>query len=246
MCWRYVIATRSDVSNSPSEIHRLPSFVRTDPVVDPEIWDTIKDTHRPPSEKLGGGVKRQEHDSKTNIAQEDIRQLRVLEESTIFAEVIVTVLRETSLALLTANIVEHVSWPSAKLVYQTLVQCHNWGILSQVCKVNACWVAIWTMVVFDPVISRIRHKNNLALEITGGLVMMRVSNSPAVVWNHEEGMQQQAKSVVNSFGFAESAMAAFVCENPDSCHDQPGQEGAAGVGQDTQSRVTEEGNIRVC
>jgi hypothetical protein len=74
-------------------------------------------------------------------------------------------------------------------------------------------------------------------------MVLRVADAPAVKGYEEEGVHDQAHCPVEFLGFGESAVATFVCEDPDAGEDEALHCGVGGPGCESEVRVGEEWDV---
>ena len=70
-----------------------------------------------------------------------------------------------------------------------------------------------------------RDEDLVSLHVTCRLMMLAVAYLPGEIGNTESCMQDKANGIVQGFGLGESLMATFVREDPQTCHDEPLNDG---------------------
>jgi hypothetical protein len=178
------------------------------------------------------------HGSNTNVREEDQGQLVLLEEHAVLAEVEVSDLQTLgTVVFLSGQIEEQVAWPSEKLVDKIVPEGSNGGVLSQLCELDHVGLGLLTKVRLDPRLPGVGHESSVLLDITRGLVVLRVGETPRVEGNQQEGVHDQAHCIVQLLGFREGTVATFVSQNPDTGEDEPLDRGVGHPGGETEVNI---------
>jgi hypothetical protein len=183
----------------------------TNPVVNPEIWENIVQHHIPASKNLSTNNQKRNHSTNTNIREENEWQLLLLEQDRIITEIEMRVLRESLVIILARQIRKQMSWPSKKLMLDAIPERNQRSILSQMAQFNALMVRGLAAMALDPGLAGVWNESGILLEVSGRLVMCAVSDLPAVIWDEQERVHDQAQDIVEPDAFGESTVSTLVC-----------------------------------
>lgn len=87
------------------------------------------------------------------------------------------------------------------------------------------------------------NESRILLQVSGRLVMLRVGESPGMEGNEEEGMHDQTHGIIELLGLRKGAMAALVCQNPDTGEDETLDGGVCNPGCESKVDIGQERNV---
>lgn len=207
------------------------------PKVDKEVRDTIV---------LGNGQERgldrgiddtSQGQDDTKVREDDIDKVARLKDRRPGVE-----MRSPATIVLTRGIRDKICWPAKQELNDQPEQCDNGSFLIQMSHINLLllnsgggslgWQANLATGLGD--------KDLILGHMASCLVMLRVRDSPRVVRDQQERVQDPADSVVKSLGGREGLMSALVSENPDTSADN-----ALKNPVDRPSNVAQEGVVEL-
>lgn len=196
--------------------------IHTKPVVNPEVWEEIPDSH------VGESVSSDEYgeyadsNSKTKIAQEDEFGILGFVQRAGWVEMVdtgkVTVLLANSTAfvltlvvVVASNVEEKVHGPAEKLLAKRVDDGSDRGFLGQLMDfVNKFSNATSILL------ASLGNKDHITLHVASCLVVLAVGDLPGEIWDEKCRVKDPASGVVENLGLGERLVTALVCQNPDT------------------------------
>lgn len=156
----------------------------TKPVVDPQVRDKVPDEHVVPAELVTEEVQGGAHECDTDVTQHDQIRVLVLEQGGAGVKVADTTAKAVELALATAlalalvvvvagNVGHEVVGPSNELLGDEHGQGVNGSLFSELSHLVGQLAQAGGLLLASA-----GHKDHVALEVAGGLVVLAVGHLP--------------------------------------------------------------------
>lgn len=221
----------------------------TEPVVNPEVWDTVEDNDVPGTEGLVCEVEEIASDCDSEVRVQDQVGILALVEWGARIKVVdasepsvalslSTALRLTLVVVVASDVGDEVHWPSKQLLEEEVEEGREWGLLDEFAKGGSHGFKLLGTGLWD--------EDHVALHVAGGLVMLGVGNLPRVVWDKESRVHPPSHEIVDGLGRRKGTVAALVGENPETSSDQSLNKSVGGVSDKSQFLGWDERNVGVC
>jgi len=156
----------------------------TNPVVNPQPWNTPKNNNIEASEDLTSPDQSSNHNSNTNVTQSDQRQLVLLVKDTVLSKIEVRNFHSLgTIVILSSQVGNQISWPSKQLMNECMVERVNWRVFCQFSKLDHVGLSLLSKVSLNPTFSSVWNESSVFVHIAGSFVMLRVGKSPGVEWH---------------------------------------------------------------
>lgn len=204
------------------------------PVVNPEIGDNVveEDSRETPfldgKENQGGGNKN------SNIGNDNVHEILLVENRRGGKEMVDSPLITVGV-LLASHVSEQVHDPTKKLLKQNIVKSDNWGILDGFGNASNG----------EKLVLRLGNKHHITLQVTSGLVVLTVRDSPRMVRNQKSRVKDPADNIVDSLGVREGSVTTLVGQNPASSAKEALNKSVGNPGNDTEREPRNEVEVGV-
>lgn len=197
-----------------------------EPVVDPEVRDTIPDEEVEPAIVLTNIVQAGASDEETDITQYD--QLGVLGlvqragwvEVVDTSEVTITLALSTSFRLtlvvvVASNVGEEIHWPSEELLQEKVPSGQDRGLLHKLTNLMNGLSDAGCILL-----SGLGNEHHVTGEVSGGLVVLSVGDLPGEVRDHQGRVADPSNSVIENLGGREGLVTTLMRHHPDTGTEQ--------------------------
>jgi hypothetical protein len=206
----------------------------TEPVVHPQVRETVPDQQIQPAEVSADVVQGRAGEKETQVTQDN--QLGVLGfvQRAGGVEVVDTAkpavllahtaaLRLLGVVVVTGDVVEQVHRPAEELLGQEVASSQDGSLLTQLTELVQGLADAGGVLL-----TGLGNEDHVAGQVTGGLVVLAVGDLPGEVGDKQEGVADPANSVVQDLGGGEGLVAALVGQNPHAGADETLHDGVQG------------------
>lgn len=192
------------------------------PVVNPEIWDKVPDSHVVPAKLLAEQVQTSHGQTNANVAHDDKLSVAVLIERAAGVEVVdattiavlLTLTTTLTLALMVVvagDIGHEIVGPANELLTDEHGESEERGLLGELRHLMNHLAEAGSMLLASS-----GDKDHITLHVSSSLVVLSVRDLPAEVGDKESGVENPAGDIVDEARVGEGAVTALVGQNPDT------------------------------
>lgn len=194
----------------------------TEPVIDPEVWKEVPNTHVGPAE---GATKVHEHgscDGDADVTDQNQLCVAVLVQRAARVEMVDTTCEAVLLANTAAFALALVEVVASDIGDEVLGPAHNLLADEHQKTDNGCLLGQLSDLVKEAtntvgeLLASAGHKDHVPLHVASGLVVLAVGNLPAEVWDEQGGMDQPAGDVANGLGRRKGTVATLMGNHPET------------------------------
>lgn len=240
---------RKIVSRKIKALQEIGKRLRTQPVVDPEVWQEVPNQHVVPAKLLDEQAEHGGGQTDTDVAEDNEPSILLLKQRAAGVEVADTATVTIVLALATAltltlvvvvagNVGQEVVGPTNELLTEKHEKGVNGSLLGQLRQLVDEFAETAGLLLAGA-----GHKDHIALHVASGLVVLAVRHLPAEVGNEQSRVDDPADGVVVQLGGGEGLVTALVGKDPETSPKETLHEGvqtpeneADGVGGDCLGR----------
>lgn len=206
----------------------------TEPVVDPEVRDTVP--HEQVQPAIGGAdiVQKRTGKEETNVTQDNqlgilglVQRARGVEVVDRTTPAVLLALAAALGLLLVVVVASHVGGqvqqPAEQLLADHVGSSGNGGLLNELAELGDGLANTRSIVA-----AGLGDKDHVAGKVTGGLVVLAVGDLPREVRDQQKGVADPADGVVQDLGGGEGLVTALVGQDPDTGADETLDDGIQG------------------
>lgn len=208
-----------------------------EPMVDPEVWETVENHNVPPAPLLDSKVQAVGSDGNTEVRVKDQVSILILVQwragikmvdttKPSVALSLSTALRLTLVAVVTGDVGDEVHWPSEKLLKHEVDEGRGWRLLNELTKLVAVLSKLFNAGLWN--------ENHVSLHVSSSLVVLGVRNLPRVVRDQKSRVHPPSHKIIDSLGWRESTVTTLMSQNPDTSSEQALNEGIEKVCDESQ------------
>lgn len=192
------------------------------PVVYPEIRNEVVRDHLSETSLCTPIVETAENQANTQIRSDDLGEMTRVKDCRRWVEVI----GASWIVLLTRSVSNQVHWPADELLEEEVDKDGEWSVLEEFRNLQLLFfrhvdtgenflISIFIVELRAISLSTcFRDKDLVSRHVTGGSVVFSMANSPAVVRDKEEGVEDETDRIVDGFAGGVGLMAAFMGNDP--------------------------------
>lgn len=217
-------------------IGRVLLFLRrlTEPVVHPQVGETVPDEEVQPAELGADQVQSSASQEETQVTESNELGVLGLVQRTGRVEVVDTTTPAVVLALAAAlgllgvvvvagDVVHEVQGPTEELLCQKVAGSQDGSLFAQLADLVQGLADAGGVLL-----TGLRNEDHVAGDVAGSLVVLAVRDLPGEVGDEEEGVADPANGVVQDLGGGEGLVTALVGQDPNAGTDETLHDGVDG------------------